>query len=173
MSACLLAERAISRAEGAADIAAARRLIRAYTDWLSVDLCFQGVERELDELPGAYAPPRGRLLLARVGGEVVGCVGLRPLEGDVCEMKRLWVEPGFAGIGLGRALAERVVAEARALRYRAMRLDTLQPRLERAQRLYRSMGFREIPPYYDNPLPGVVMMELALDPPATEPNPVP
>ena len=82
----------------------------AYADWLGVDLCFQGFERELAELPGCYAPPSGRLLIARVGGDVVGCVGLRPLEPGVCEMKRLWVEPGFSGAGIGRRLAETIVA---------------------------------------------------------------
>ena len=128
----------------------------------AVDLCFQGFERELAELPGAYAPPEGRLLIARVGGDVVGCVGLRPLEPGICEMKRLWVEPGFGGRGIGRALAESIVAAAREIGYERMRLDTLPERMPAAQHLYRSLGFREIPPYYDNPLPGVTMLELAL-----------
>ena len=139
-----------------------RRLFRAYADWLAVDLCFQDFERELADLPGCYAPPAGRLLIARVGGEVAGCVGLRPLEPSVCEMKRLWVEPGFAGRGIGRALAEAVVAAARTIGYERMRLDTLPDRMPAAQHLYASLGFREIPPYYDNPLPGVVMLEREL-----------
>jgi ribosomal protein S18 acetylase RimI-like enzyme len=144
------------------DLAQTRRLFRAYADWLGVDLCFQGFECELAELPGCYAPPAGRLLIARVGGDVVGCVGLRPLEPGVCEMKRLWVAPGFGGQGIGRALAETVVAAARALGYERMRLDTLPERMPAAQHLYRSLGFREIPAYYHNPLEGVVMLELAL-----------
>ena len=146
----------------AEDLAQVRRLFRAYADWLAVDLCFQGFERELADLPGAYAPPGGRLLVARVGGEVAGCVGLRPLEPGVCEMKRLWVEPGFAGHGIGRALAEAIVEAARTIGYERMRLDTIPGRMPAAQRLYASLGFQEIPPYYDNPLAGVVMLELAL-----------
>ena len=93
---------------------------------------------------------------------MVGCVGLRPLEPGMCEMKRLWVEPGFGGRGIGRALAESIVAAAREIGYERMRLDTLPERMPAAQHLYRSLGFREIPPYYDNPLPGVTMLELAL-----------
>jgi carbonic anhydrase len=146
----------------AEDLAQVRRLFRAYADWLAVDLCFQGFERELADLPGAYAPPGGRLLVARVGGEVAGCVGLRPLEPRVCEMKRLWVEPGFAGHGIGRALAEAIVEAARTIGYERMRLDTIPERMPAAQRLYASLGFQEIPPYYDNPLAGVVMLELTL-----------
>ena len=161
MSACLLSECVLGEATPE-DLAQIRRLFRSYADWLGVDLCFQGFERELAELPGCYAPPSGRLLIARVGGDVVGCVGLRPLEPGICEMKRLWVEPGFAGHGIGRVLAERIIAEARAIGYRRMRLDTLPERMPAAQHLYRSLGFREIPPYYDNPLPGVTMLELAL-----------
>jgi ribosomal protein S18 acetylase RimI-like enzyme len=157
-----LSELALAEPTTAADLAQVRRLFQAYADWLAVDLCFQGFERELAELPGAYAPPTGRLLIARVGSDVVGCVGLRALEPGVCEMKRLWVEPGFGGQGIGRALAESVVAAARVLGYERMRLDTLPERMPAAQHLYRSLGFREIPPYYDNPLDGVTMLELAL-----------
>ena len=162
MGACLLSERVLADATGTEDVAAARRLFRAYADWLAVDLCFQDFERELAILPGAYAPPQGRLLLARVGGEAAGCVALRPLEPGVCEMKRLWIEPGFAGAGLGRDLAEAIVTAARQAGYQRMRLDTIPERMQAAQHLYRSLGFAEIPPYYDNPLPGVVMLELEL-----------
>jgi putative acetyltransferase len=162
MSVCLLTESAFGKAHTPEDVRRVRRLFRAYADWLEVDLCFQGFERELAELPGCYAPPAGRLLVARVGGEVVGCVGLRPLEPGVCEMKRLWVEPGFAGRGIGRALAERIVAAARQIGYRRMRLDTIPARMPAAQHLYASLGFQEIPAYYHNPLPGVVMLELEL-----------
>jgi GNAT superfamily N-acetyltransferase len=162
MTVCLLSECELAEAQAPADVARVRRLFRAYADWLEVDLCFQDFERELAELPGCYAPPAGRLLIARVGGDVVGCVGLRPLEPGVCEMKRLWVEPGFAGRGIGRALAERIIAAAHEIGYRHMRLDTIPARMPAAQHLYASLGFREIPAYYHNPLAGVVMLELEL-----------
>jgi putative acetyltransferase len=161
VSACLLFDLRLEEAR-AEDLAQVRRLFRAYADWLAVDLCFQGFERELAELPGAYAPPAGRLLVARAAGDVVGCVALRPLEPWVCEMKRLWVEPGFAGRGIGRALAEAIVEAARIIGYERMRLDTIPDRMPAAQHLYAALGFREIPAYYHNPLPGVVMLELTL-----------
>lgn len=162
MSACLLSERVLVDATDPDDVAAARRLFGAYADWLAVDLCFQDFEGELATLPGAYAPPRGRLLLARVGGEAAGCVALRPLEPGICEMKRLWVEPGFAGFGLGRELAEAIIQAARAAGYERMRLDTMPARMPAAQHLYGALGFVAIAPYYHNPLDGVVMLELAL-----------
>jgi ribosomal protein S18 acetylase RimI-like enzyme len=164
VSACLLSEGALGEACTPDDMRQIRRLFRAYADWLAVDLCFQGFERELAELPGCYAPPAGRLLIARIGGDVAGCVGLRPLEPGACEMKRLWVEPGFGGRGIGRALAERIIETARTIGYRRMRLDTIPARMPAAQHLYRALGFREIPPYYHNPLDGVVMLELELPP---------
>jgi ribosomal protein S18 acetylase RimI-like enzyme len=159
---CLLSEFQLGEARTPEDLAQVRRLFRAYAEWLEVDLCFQGFERELAELPGCYAPPAGRLLLARVGGEVVGCVGLRPLEPGVCEMKRLWVEPGFAGRGIGRRLAETIIEAARQIGYSRMRLDTIPERMPAAQHLYAALGFCEIPAYYHNPLAGVVMLELEL-----------
>jgi putative acetyltransferase len=162
VSVCLLSECVLVEATTPEDLAQVRRLFRAYADWLGVDLCFQGFERELAELPGAYAPPAGRLLIARAGSDAVGCVGLRPLEPGVCEMKRLWVEPGFGGHGIGRALAERIVAAAREIGYQRMRLDTIPARMPAAQHLYAALGFREIPAYYHNPLDGVVMLELEL-----------
>jgi GNAT superfamily N-acetyltransferase len=162
MSACLLAEVALGEANTPEEFEQVRRLFRAYAGWLAVDLCFQDFEREVAGLPGCYAPPAGRLLIARVAGDVVGCVGLRPLEPGVCEMKRLWVEPGFAGRGIGRALAEGIIATARKIGCERMRLDTIPERMPAAQRLYADLGFREIPPYYHNPLEGVVMLELAL-----------
>jgi len=157
-----MTDRELVEARTPADLAAARRLIQAYADWLAVDLCFQGFDAELASLPGAYAPPQGRLLLAKTGGEVVGCVGLRPLEPGICEMKRLWVEPGWGGYGIGRALAQAVIDAARDAGYRRMRLDTLPAQMPAAQGLYRGLGFQEIPAYYDCPLEGVVMLELAL-----------
>jgi ribosomal protein S18 acetylase RimI-like enzyme len=162
LAACLLSERALLHATSAEDLAAARRLFRAYSDWLAVDLSFQDFEQELATLPGAYAPPQGRLLLAKIGGEAAGCVALRPLEPGICEMKRLWVEPSFGGAGLGRELALAIIQAARDAGYRRMRLDTMPARMQAAQYLYGTLGFREIPAYYHNPLDGVVMLELAL-----------
>jgi ribosomal protein S18 acetylase RimI-like enzyme len=162
LAVCLLSERMLVDASSAEDLAAARRLFRAYSDWLAVDLGFQDFEQELASLPGAYAPPQGRLLLAKVAGDAAGCVALRPLEPGICEMKRLWVEPGFAGAGLGRELALAIIQAARDAGYRRMRLDTMPARMPAAQHLYGTLGFREIPPYYHNPLEGVVMLELAL-----------
>lgn len=144
-----------------ADVQAVRRLFLAYADFLGIDLCFQGFEQELADLPGVYAPPDGRLLLAVANDQPVGCVALRKLEEGVCEMKRLYVQPGFRGTGLGRRLAETIVREARDIGYRAMRLDSLLS-LKEAAALYRFLGFVEIPPYRYNPLPGAVFMELVL-----------
>jgi putative acetyltransferase len=148
-----------------ADLDTIRRLFREYEAEIGVDLCFQGFEQELAELPGSYAPPLGRLLIAKSGDEVIGCVGLRPLKTDatICEMKRLYVRPNHRGTGLGRQFVERIVSEAHDAGYSAMRLDTLQ-NMTAAQDLYRQMGFRDIPAYYPNPLPGVVYLELALAP---------
>jgi putative acetyltransferase len=162
VSVCLLEGGELVEALTPADLEEARRLFRAYAQWLAVDLCFQGFEEELAGLPGRYAPPAGRLLLARVAGEAAGAVGLRPLAPAICEMKRLWVEPGFGGHGIGRALAEAAVAAARTIGYERMRLDTIPARMPAAQHRYRSLGFAPIPPYYHNPLDGVVMLELRL-----------
>lgn len=132
-----------------------------YADALGVDLCFQGFDTELAELPGDYARPAGRLLAARLGDQLAGCVALRPLGDGACEMKRLFVRPAARGSGTGRALAEAVIAAARAEGYERMRLDTL-PQMVEAQPLYASLGFREIEPYYDNPVPGARFLELTL-----------
>jgi len=152
---------ALRDAEGAADIVLARGLFEEYATWLGVDLCFQGFAGELASLPGDYAPPNGRLILAGSPGDAFGCVALRRLDGDVCEMKRMYVQPRARGGGWGRKLAGRIVADARAIGYREIRLDTLG-HLHEAQALYKSMGFRMIDPYYNNPLAGVVYMALAL-----------
>ena len=163
MNTCLIGEANLLQAVRPHELDEARRLIRNYVEWLAVDLSYQSFEEELAALPGCYAPPAGRLLLARVAGETAGCVGVRPLEPGICEMKRLWVEPGYAGRGLGRTLAEAAIAAARAMGYQRMRLDTLPERMPAAQHLYRSLGFVDIPPYYHNPLPDPVrMLELEL-----------
>jgi ribosomal protein S18 acetylase RimI-like enzyme len=135
--------------------------MREYADSLGFDLSFQDFESELAALPGDYAPPGGRLLLAYRGSYLAGCVALRPLGPDVCEMKRLYVRPNCRGCGVGRALAERLIAEARQIGYRRMRLDTV-PSMVRAQSLYSSLGFAEIAPYRHNPIPGTTFLELVL-----------
>jgi ribosomal protein S18 acetylase RimI-like enzyme len=151
----------VEQATTSTDVAAVRALFAEYAASLGVDLCFQDFDRELAELPGDYTPPSGRLLVVRVGGDVVACVALRQLEDDLCEMKRLYVQPSQRGLGLGRKLAEAVVGEARQIGYTRMRLDTL-PSMAAAAALYERLGFQEIEPYYANPVPGVRYLELAL-----------
>lgn len=149
-------------------LAAARQLFQEYAASLDISLCFQGFDEELATLPGKYAPPRGRLLLAWRGNESAGCVALRPLEPDTCEMKRLYVRPPYRTAGVGRLLAERVIHEAAIAGYRCMRLDTL-PIMEAALQLYRLLGFREIAPYTANPVKGAVFLELQLDRASNDP----
>jgi len=151
----------IADAASPGELDAARRLFREYADWLGVDLCFQGFHEELATLPGKYARPDGRLLLARDGAAAVGCIGLRRIDATTGEVKRLYVRPAARGQGLGGELARRVVAAAREIGYRRLVLDTLEPMAE-ARSLYGSLGFREVPAYYANPLSGVIYMELRL-----------
>jgi GNAT superfamily N-acetyltransferase len=147
----------IIRAALLTDLDDVRVMLREYAAWLEVDLCFQNFEEELAGLPGDYAPPRGRLLIA----EGAGCVALRPLEEGICEMKRLYVRPDYRGSGLGRKLVHALIAEAKGIGYRKMRLDTM-PKMDRAQGLYGSLGFREIAAYRYNPEPGARFLELEL-----------
>ena len=146
----------------AADLDDVRALFREYEAWLQADLCFQGFEEELATLPGKYVPPRGRLLLAELDGRLAGVIALREFGPGVCEMKRLFVREFARGHRVGRALAERVVAEAKGAGYRAMRLDTMPDRMGPANALYEALGFRDIPAYYANPIPDVRYMELDL-----------
>lgn len=151
----------IRPATSAEEIEAARTLFREYAGGLSVDLSFQNFDEELATLPGGYAPPDGRLLLAWDGTEAIGCVALRRFAEGVGEMKRLYVRPAWQGKGVGWILAEAVIAEARAIGYTTLRLDTL-PTMATAQRLYRALGFREIMAYRANPVHGASYMELRL-----------
>jgi putative acetyltransferase len=138
-----------------------RALFQEYAAGLGFDLEFQDFQRELDELPGEYAPPQGRLFLALCKGNPAGCIALRPLAPRVCELKRLFVRPASRGRGIGSALAERLIREAGSMGYTAMRLDSIVT-MEAALRLYRAFGFEEIPPYCYNPIPGAVYLELDL-----------
>lgn len=138
-----------------------RELFEEYERSLGFDLCFQDFSRELAELPGAYAPPGGRLLLVTSGPRPAGCAGIRKIGDDICELKRMYVRPEFRGMKLGRRLALLLINEAKRIGYRTMRLDTIDTMTE-AIGLYRSLGFRNIDPYYDNPVPGARFMELGL-----------
>jgi putative acetyltransferase len=141
-----------------------RMLFEEYAASLGITLCFQGFEEELAALPGSYAPPSGRLLLALQRGDLAGCVALQRLTPDACEMKRLYVRPGVRSLGIGRMLAERIIHEGKATGYRRIRLDTL-PTMTAALILYRQLGFREIAPYRHNPVEGAVFLELRLQGP--------
>lgn len=138
-----------------------RRLFREYAEWLDVDLCFQSFDEELANVETIYSQPDGALLLAYYDKQIAGCVGVRKLETDVCEMKRLYVKPEFQGFGIGKNLIVAITERARKLEYERMRLDTL-PMMERAQKLYAAFGFKKIPAYRYNPDPNTVFMELDL-----------
>ncbi len=150
------------------DVPLARELFLEYAAWLDLDLCFQGFDAELAGLPGGYAPPGGNLWFARAGGAVAGVVGLRPFgrEGRAqacCEMKRLWVRPGYRGLGLGRRLAEETLRAAAELGYRRMCLDTVRHMTE-AQALYATLGFRDRSGEVADPHPDLIYMERDLGP---------
>jgi ribosomal protein S18 acetylase RimI-like enzyme len=152
----------IVQAETPEQIEETRRTFREYEAWLGMSLCFQGFEEELRDLPGKYTPPDGRLFLAYQGEELAGCIALRKLEDGVCEMKRLFVHDRFRGHRIGVQLIEKIIDEARSIGYGKMRLDTYPPKMGKAVALYERYGFREIPPYYDNPHEDVLYMELEL-----------
>lgn len=140
----------------------ARRLFREYEEWLDLDLCFQGFEDELAGLPGRYAPPAGRLLLAYHEKRLAGCIALRKLDQGVSEMKRLFVRPEFRGKQIGERLVKHVIDCARVLGYKRLMLDTYPAKMAKAVSLYHSQGFTPTGAYYDNPSKDVLFMELAL-----------
>ena len=151
-----------SQAVSPTQLLEARELFLEYAQSLGFSLCFQSFDQELAGLPGKYAPPEGRLLLADYQGQLAGCVAMRKLESDICEMKRLYLRPKFRGKGLGRILAEAIIAEAHQIGYRRMRLDTVGPVMQDAVAMYRKLGFREIAPYRANPMAGTLYLELTL-----------
>ena len=151
-----------AQAESTAQIAQARELFLEYAQSQGFSLCFQNFDKELAELPGDYAPPEGRLLLAEYDGELAACVALHKLEPGICEMKRLYLRPQFRGKGLGRALADRIIADARQIGYHRMRLDTVEPVMKDAVAMYGKLGFKQVAPYRPNPIAGAMYMELEL-----------
>jgi putative acetyltransferase len=156
----------ILQAETPEQVATARELMVEYATGLEFDLCFQGFEQEMRSLPGKYVPPEGRLYLALWDEKPAGVIALRPLgesAAGLCEMKRLYVRSAFRGHGIGRILAERVIAEAAGLGYRRMRLDTIPGKMDRAIAMYRELGFAETSPYYSTPAGKMLFMELALE----------
>lgn len=152
----------ISHVRNEQDIETARTLFREYEDKMGLDLCFQGFEAELASLPGNYAEPSGRLLIATTDDAVAGCIALKMIDQETCEMKRLYVREEFRGQRIGIALIERLITDAREIRYKRLRLDTFPPIMSKAVELYRSYGFREIPPYTTDPHPDLLFMDLAL-----------
>lgn len=149
-------------AEANGSIEDARTIFREYEKWLGLDLCFQGFEEEMRSLPGRYAKPDGRLILAYKDGELAGGIALRKIGDGICEMKRLYLRENSRGGGIGRELIEKLIEEARKIGYKKMRLDTFPPKMGKAVQLYESHGFYEIPAYYENPYDGVLYMERVL-----------
>lgn len=153
----------IVEATSAEQIEQVRNLFSEYRSQLPVEYCFRSFDAEIAGLPGVYAPPKGALLLATVVGQPVGCVGLRPFpRNGSCEMKRLYVRPGFRGSKLGKQLVERVLREAVLRGYSSMRLDSHPPTMQAAVEMYRKLGFREVGPEPLEPVEGLIYMELAL-----------
>ena len=152
----------VAQATSPSQIAEARELFLEYAQSLGFSLCFQSFDQELASLPGDYAPPDGRLLLATYENGLAGCVALHKLEPRICELKRRYLPPQFRGKGFGRALSDQIIAEARQIGYQCIRLDTVEPVMKDAVAMYRKIGFQEIPPYRPNPIAGARYMELKL-----------
>lgn len=140
----------------------ARKLFKEYAQWLGFDLAYQGFEKELADLPGKYAPPKGALLLAFAEESPAGVIAMRPLDDGICEMKRLYVRSNARGLGLGRSLVGEILAAARAAGYGKMRLDTVAGKMDAAIDLYRKFGFVEIEPYYNSPVEHTTYFEKQL-----------
>jgi putative acetyltransferase len=151
----------IIQAETLKQIKETRALFLEYARSLEFDLNFQDFDKELASLPGDYSPPDGKLLIAMKNNQAVGCVALRKFEGNICEMKRLYVRPEFRGDRIGKLLAEKIIEEAKSIGYKKMYLDTV-PSMKEAIQLYKDLGFKEIKPYRYNPQPGAIFMELIL-----------
>ena len=151
----------ITESYDAESLSAAKGLIGEYAEFLGFNLDFQDFAEEMRQFPGQYSPPDGCLMLASYNDQIAGCIALRKLDSDICEMKRLFVRPGFRGKGIGRRLADKLIGRARDLGYMVMRLDTV-PQLESANVLYEKMDFKDIAPYYHNPIDGARFMELEL-----------
>jgi len=151
----------IKQAQAELEIEAVRWLFTEYQRFLNADLCFQSFEEELNSLPGKYVHPNGDLLIGLIDKKIVGCVAVRKLDDNTCEMKRLYVTSETRGTGLGKKLAEQIIRIAKNLGYKTIRLDTLE-RLTEAMRLYEKLGFKKTDAYYKNPLPGVIYWELDL-----------
>lgn len=152
----------IIQAETAEHIEQARKLFREYEKWFGLKLCFQNFDEEVENLPGKYAPPDGRLFLAFADGKIAGCIALRKLEEKICEMKRLFVKEAFRGLKIGKLLIDKLVSEAREIGYEKMRLDTFPPKMGKAVEIYEKFGFYEVKPYYFNPYSEALYMETNL-----------
>ena len=150
------------QASSTEEVQQAKLLFEEYASWVEISLCFQNFDQEVANLPGDYAPPSGRLFLAIEDEKVMGCVALRKIGEGIGEMKRLYVRPEFRGRGLGRTLTEKLIAEAKQIGYTSLRLDTLPGKMDQAIAMYRALGFKEIAPYYRNPVEGATFMELVL-----------
>jgi ribosomal protein S18 acetylase RimI-like enzyme len=143
------------------EITVIKELFQEYADSLNFDLDFQEFRKELETLPGKYSSPEGSILVAKENGETVGCVAVRPLDSEICEMKRLYVKPAHRGKKIGQELAAAIIEEAKRIGYKVMRLDTVEA-MKEASALYRALGFQPIDAYYYNPLPGAMYFELKL-----------